>query len=63
MNQKVFEKVIKTIRSCNTQDQYLNTIMWINNLRELYNFTSKQKYVINEEYIDKQRELDEPHIC
>lgn len=51
MNAKSYNKLIKSIKSCRNEEQICQFLLWYNNLRELYHFSSKQKHEINEEVV------------
>lgn len=51
MNPNSFEKLIKSIKSCRTQDQYITVCDWLVELRQLYNLSGKQNAELNEEFL------------
>lgn len=51
MNKESFDMIIRTVRSCITEDQYLTALEWIMNLRELYHFSPRQNNLLNDEYL------------
>ena len=52
MNPKSFKKVLKTLDSCKTRDQYVVFMEWIFQLRKLYNFSMKQNLILNDKYME-----------
>lgn len=52
MNSDRFEKILDSVQSCQTVDQYITCVEWIRNLRELYNFSPKQHWALNEFMLD-----------
>jgi len=57
MNKNSFDKLIKTILSCNNEQQVDVCWNWVHNLRELYNFSPGQKFKINEAFLDRAHDL------
>ena len=48
MNRLSFKKVLDSINSCETKDQYISCANWIKQLRTLYNLGPKQNWKLNE---------------
>lgn len=51
MNQKSINKIIETIRSIQTMDQFKVTVQWISNLRQLYNIPVKYEAQFQKELL------------
>lgn len=51
MNPNSFQRLIKILQSCRTQDQYISFCDWMVELRGLYNFSGKQSAELNDEYL------------
>lgn len=59
MNKKPFDKLIKIIDSSYTEDHYNNCYKWYVRLREFYEFSPKQKYKLNETFLNVRRKIHE----
>ena len=57
MNPKSFDKLIKSLQSCRTQDQFISFCDWVVELRQLYNLSPKQSSQLNDEYLKSATKL------
>ena len=59
MNSDSFEKMIKSLKSCRTQDQYIVFCDWVIELRKLYRLSGKQSSILNDEYLNAATRIGE----